>query len=68
MIVSVDDNKVPVLIMIFVCIAITVQFTQSTYLIDENEEIVQLTLDFSNPSSFDIMVPANTMDINATGK
>jgi len=54
--------------MMYVLVAITINFTQSTYLIDENDEMIQLGLVFSNPSSFDITVDIRTMDINATGK
>ena len=49
-------------------VAITLNFSQSAYHVNESTETVQLTLDFSNPSSFDIMISVNTMDINATGE
>ena len=48
-------------------LAITINFTQSTYVIDENDEMIQLGLMFSNPSSFDIEVDIETVGINATG-
>jgi len=49
-------------------LAITINFTQSTYVIDENDEMIQLGLMFSNPSSFDIEVDIETVGINATGE
>ena len=48
--------------------AITLNFSQSTYYVNENTETVQLTLHFSNPSSFDIMIRVIPMDINATSE
>jgi len=47
---------------------ITLNFSQSTYHVNENTETVQLTLHFSNPSSFDIIISVNPMDINATSE
>jgi len=37
------------------------------YLIDKNRKSVQLTLDFSNPSSFDITLHVKIVDVDATG-
>ena len=49
-------------------IAITVNFDQSTYIIDEDNGPVQPLLVLSNPSTFLINVQVNSSDGSALGK
>ena len=46
----------------------SVNFSQSTYTVDENNEMVQFTLFLSIPSSTDIAVEIFTIDGLAIGK
>jgi len=48
--------------------AIMVNFSQSNYNANENDELVQLMLVLSNPSSSDITVYVDTIDREATGE
>jgi len=45
-----------------------VNFSQSNYNANENDELVQLMLVLSNPSSSDIIVYVDTIDREATGE
>jgi len=48
--------------------AITVNFSQSSYSANENDEVVQLMVVMSNPSSSDITIRVDTIDREATGE
>ena len=48
-------------------IAITITFSQSTYITDEDSGAVLVELVFSNPSLTDITVQVNTIDITTNG-
>ena len=49
-------------------IATNVNFSQSTYSVDEDDGPAQLVLVLSNPSSTDITVEVTSNDITATGE
>ena len=46
----------------------TISFEQQTYIVEEAEEMVVLTLVLSNPSSTDISIEVLGIDGSATGK
>ena len=54
--------------LLIICIAITVSFSQSTYSVNEGDGVVQPVLVLSNPSSADITVQVRSNDNTATGK
>ena len=43
-------------------------FVQSTYLVDETDESVEIEMILSNQSSVDVIVQVTSTDIQATGK
>lgn len=43
-------------------------FVQSTYLVNETSESVQIDMALSNPSSTNFLVEVTSSDIQATGK
>ena len=43
-------------------------FVQSTYLVDEADESVEIEMILSNQSSIDVIVQVTSTDIQATGK
>ena len=43
-------------------------FVQSTYLVDETDESVEIEMILSNQSSVDLVVQVTSCDIQATGK
>ena len=45
---------------------ITVNFTDQTYTVKEDNGLVQPRLIFSNPSSFSITIQVNSDDVNTT--
>ena len=49
-------------------LVISVNFSQSTYMVDENNGIVQFTALLSNPSSSDITIEVYSIDGTATGE
>ena len=54
--------------LLIICIAITVSFSQSAYSVNEDDGVVQPVLVLSNPSSTDITVQVRSNDNTATGK
>ena len=57
-----------VLVIIFILLAIAIQFEQSTYTVDEDDGPAQPVLVLSNPSSTDITVQVFSQDNTAIGK
>ena len=53
---------------IFHCVAVTVNFSRTTYNVDEDDGPAQPVLVLSNPSSTDITVQVFTTDGSATGE
>ena len=49
-------------------LVISVNFSQSSYMVDENNEMVQFSVLLSNPSSSDIAIEVYSSDGTATGK
>ena len=49
-------------------LALTINFSQETYFVNENNVSVHARLILSDPSSRDITVQIDTFDNNATGK
>ena len=54
--------------LLIICIAVTVSFSQSTYSVNEDDGVVQPVLVLSNPTSTDITVQVRSNDNTATGK
>jgi len=52
----------------FYFLALTVNFNQSTYHANEDSGIVFVSVNFTNPASFDILIQFENSDINATSK
>jgi len=67
MIVSVAQHFTNTVMYICTLPAITVNFSQSSYSANENE-VVQLMLVMSNPSSSSIAIRVDTIDREATGE
>ena len=53
---------------LFYYTAATVSFVQSTYLVDESDESVEIEMILSNQSSIDVVVQVTSSDIQAIGK
>ena len=49
-------------------VAITLEFSQPTYKVNENDGTIQLMLILSNPSSFEIIADVFSVSDSATGE
>ena len=49
-------------------VAITLEFSQPTYNVNENDGTIQLTLVLSNPSSFETIADVFSVSDSATGE
>ena len=58
----------PDYLFMFVFLAITVMFGQTTYSVDEDGGSVQIVIVLSGPSSTDTIVEVNNTDGSATGE
>ena len=54
--------------MLAITVAVSVSFNQSTYIINENDQLVQPVLVLNNSLATDITVQVMTSDITATGE
>ena len=53
---------------VFYYTAATVSFVQSTYVVDESDESVEIEMILSNQSSIDVVVQVTSSDIQAISK
>ena len=53
---------------VYLFVAITISFNESTYNVDESAELLQSVLVLSNPSSTNITVEVFSIDGSATGQ
>ena len=52
----------------YMFVVVTVSYNQTRYQIDENKELVQVSLVFDNPSSADVIVTVVAEDRSAFGE
>ena len=52
---------------VFYCTAATVSFVQSTYVVDETDESVEIEMILSNQSSIDVIVQVTSSNVQAVG-